>query len=325
MISPNTAPPGCPINLAQYSLGTWLSDASTFRPKPCVSTGNPDLDAALSGGWYEGESTVVFGPTSVGKSAFLANKALHLAAMGVPACIISLEMRAQEYAKLIAGIDADVPRKSIRRGIEDQRDADRLAASLQKLAAAPLMILDRSAFLVYPDGLPSVENIEALVRAGRQQFGWAVVFIDYIDKVKVDARDELQRTATLTAAFYALAQFTGAHIVCLAQTNKEAFKTKSKDGKRPIHLQDARGGVQIVADFDSAIGLSRPDWNSIKDQPGNSSPLLAVVLKARFGKGGAVELTFNRGTGKITQRFACAPEYPPGPYSTGNHVGGGSQ
>ncbi len=107
----------------------------------------------------------------------------------------------------------------------------------------------------------------------------------------------MERIPRLTDWCFDIAQRSGVHMVALAQSNKAAFGRRDNAGHMSLGLEDVRGAIQTVADFDNVIGLSRDDWNT--DEPIDPASMSAVVVKARHGSGGKAPLVFFKSTGRI--------------------------
>ncbi|HEY3319589.1 MAG TPA: DnaB-like helicase C-terminal domain-containing protein [Planctomycetota bacterium] len=284
------------IDLSQCSASARLNDVSTFRPVTFYKTGFVDLDRALGGGLAAGEATSLFAPSGMGKSAFMCNLALNLTRGKTPAGILSLEMCEQDIWRLAVGILADIPRQHIRANTLTTVEKSRFGESMAMLAGWPLYVLDRRRFPQAPD----MAAVADVVRDGAKRYGWRVVLLDYLAKVGPFDADELTRIPRLTAWIFDLAQRTGVHVVALAQSNKASFdRQDNKKQRRAIALQDSKGGVEVIADFDNCIGLIRDDWNT--DEPKDPAPMSATVLKARQGSGGVAPLVFWKSTGRIVE------------------------
>lgn len=288
------------VDLAAHVAAVQLKAACTFQKVEYVKTGYPLLDRALGGGWALGESTSLFAPSSMGKSAVMVNLALAVARQATPAAVLSLEMRDADIWRLATGITGGIPRNHIRHLTMTALETERFAQAIQKLSALPLAVIDRRAFPLDPEHpeAPTMQAISAVMQDGVKHCGWRVVFLDYLAKVGPFDGEDLRRMARLTNWIFDTAQRSGLHIVALAQANKSCFGRKEKGtDKRTIELQDSKGGVEVVADLDNCIGLIRHDWNTGK--PVDPVAMKAVVLKARQGPGGTAPLIFCKSTGEI--------------------------
>ncbi|HLX64689.1 MAG TPA: DnaB-like helicase C-terminal domain-containing protein [Planctomycetota bacterium] len=297
----------CGIDLAQHAAAVALDDPAVLTRTAFIKTGYNALDYALGGGLAAGECTTLFAPSTMGKSTFALNIAIHVAAAGTPCGFISLEMRAADCWRLALGVRANIPRSHLRHMTLTTGQGETLAIAKNEGKRWPLTILDRRAFRVV-----TIDSVDAVLREGAARLGWKAAFIDYLAKVGPHDEDELKRTPKLTKWIFDAAQITGLHIVALAQSAKSAYGRKDeKTGKRTVQLEDVKGVIEAVADFDNVVGLVRDDWNS--DTPQDPADFSAVTLKARQGPCGTTALKFFKSTGRIEaiepmqDRAALAP------------------
>lgn len=301
--SATTAPPVWTggIDLSQRSAGVRLLAQETFQPAKFVTSGFRTLNGPLGGGLAAGETTTLFAPTSMGKTSMMANMALNMALDGVAVAILSLEMPESDIWRLVTGILAMVPRLHVRQNTLTPQESINFAASIQRIAACRLDVIDRRCFQADSKNAGAcMDVIGSVVRDGVRQCGWHAVFIDYLSKVGPHDDDEVSRLPRLTNWAFDLAQRTGVHIVALAQSNKSAFgRVDKKTKQRTVSLEDVKGVVEAVCDFDNVIGLVRNDWNT--SAPQDPVEMRAVVLKARQGPTGSVPLTFYKSIGRIIE------------------------
>jgi RecA/RadA recombinase len=291
----------CGVDLDDCCAAARLADASTFQPKRFIPTGYSQLDKALGGGWYEGEATTLFAPSSMGKSSVMLNLAVAAARQGIPTAVLSLEMRGSDVLQLATSIVADLPRLHVRCGTMTANENEKMQAAIAELSQWPLYVVDRSRFPVDPQHpeAPTMQAVADVMREGVTRCGWRLVILDYLTKVGPFGDDDLTRYPKLTNWAFDLAQRLGIHFICLAQTGKSSWGRKDENGGRSISLEDCKGSIEVIADFDNAIGLVRDDWNS--EAPEDSPLLRAVVLKARQAAGGVCQLVFHRLTGRVEE------------------------
>ena len=289
------------MNLDACLAATRLADESTFAPRKCIRTGYEQLDKALGGGWGEGEATTLFAPSSMGKSVLMVNLALLAARQGIPTLLISLEMRESDIWQLAVSIVSGLPRLHVRHGTMTDTERQRFQEAIDEMKNWPLFVADRSRFPVDPEHpeAPTMQRVAAVFGDAIERCGVKLAFIDYLTKVGPFGEDDLTRYPKLTNWAFDLAQRLGVHLVCLAQSGKSAWGRVDDDGHRTVGLEDAKGAIEVIADFDNAIGLVRDDWNT--ECPQDAPYMRAVVLKARQAGGGVCQLIFNRLTGQITE------------------------
>jgi len=291
------------IDLSQQRASVGLANPETFRPAKFTPTGYRGLDVALGGGWANGECSTLVAPSNVGKSCAMVNLALRAALLGFAVAIISLEMREFDIWKLIAGVLANVRRTAIRQGKMTNQETARLAHAIRTLSSNNrIYVIDRRKFPVdskHPEA-PTMDAIGRTIQDGVRNCQWTLVFIDYLGKVGPFNCEDLVRMPRLTNWSFDLAQRSNAHLVCLMQSGKAAYgRTEGKNKKPTVRLEDAKGAVEVIADFDNCIGLSRADWNTEKHV--DPADMKAITNKARQGPGGVLPLMFYKSTGKIVE------------------------
>ncbi|MGD0092641.1 MAG: DnaB-like helicase C-terminal domain-containing protein [Planctomycetota bacterium] len=302
------------LDLAERMASVRLLAPDTFKPATFVTSGYSSLDGPLGGGLALGNATSVFAPASTGKTTFAANMALNMALAGVSVAFISLEMTDTDIWRLVTGIQADIPRYNMRRAMLNPQERHDRNAAINRLITTKLFVLDRRAFPPGPDNdtTPDMDRIGAVIQDGVRKHGWQVVVVDYLSKVGPFDDEDITRMPRLTNWVCDLAQRNNIHLVALAQSNKAAFTRKDPDtGGRTTALQDTKGAIETVADFDNVIGISRDDWNTA--QPQDPAELVVRVLKARQGPTGTANLIFYKKTGTIKELLKVAPTAPLGP------------
>jgi hypothetical protein len=210
-------------------------------------------------------------------------------------------MRESDIWQLAVAAAADIPRQHIRKGTLSESEGLKFHDALSELSGRPLYVVDRSRFPVDEQNpeAPTMQAIAQVLREGERFCRWRLVFIDYLMKVGPFEGDDLTRLPRLTSWVFDLAQRLDVHIVALAQSAKSSWGRTDGSGARTVALQDSKGGIENVADFDAAIGLVRDDWNTERQE--DSPTMRAVVLKARHAPGGVCRLTFHRRTGRIEE------------------------
>lgn len=282
----------CSAKVKAVDVAMW-NHKSTF-----ISTGFPSVDAGMGGGLVLGESTALFAPTSVGKSTFTCNVFANMARAGNVVALLSLEMLARDLWRLLAGIVAGVPRIHVRRNTLTDAEQKRLEEAKRSIGTWKAFITDRTAFTESP----TMRHIDELARELVELWGLQVLVVDYLNKVGPFGQNDLVRIPMLTNFFFDLGQRLNIHVLVLTQSSKGSIGIPGEEQK--ISLADAKGSVEIIADFDNVIGLARPDWNT--DAPKEISPLTVSCLKSRQGPTGTTILEFNKLIGSITE-----PKTPP--------------
>ena len=312
-------------DISRQIAGVRLCDPKVFAKVSFDPTGYLALDEAIGGGWAAGECSTISAPSAMGKTVFAVNLAYRASRIGVPVGIISLEMPDADIWKLACCIGANLKRLSLRHGNLTATESGLLSTELTNMAGRSLFVFDRTFFPVNakePEA-PTMDVIGKLVRDGIRHYGIRLWFVDYLAKIGPFGDDDLTRMPRLTTGVLDLVRRTGVHFCCLMQANKSAFsRREDKTKKLTIGLEDTKGTIETVADFDTCIGLIRDDWNS--SAPVDPAPMSAVVLKARHGPGGTVPLEFFKATGRILEPVGYQSAAAPTPASSASTNSPGS-
>jgi replicative DNA helicase len=222
-----------------------------------ISTGLRVLDTALAGGLWDGQTVVIGGRPSDGKSAlgagFATAGARWCASRGEGVVVyLSVEMprralaaRAACEAIARATPDRPVDLMRVRAKTLETDDLRRYTDALQALDALPLFISDRR------DITPS--RARALCLRLRARHGKvALVVVDYLQKMEPDQRHESREreVAETSRTFSALAGELKCPVVLLSQLNRDAAK------RRPT-MADLRESGAVENDADVILLLHR--------------------------------------------------------------------
>lgn len=261
-------------------LGEWMEEDQrrTAGETTCIPTGFYDLDRTLGGGIRPGQLTVTAGRTSMGKTMFGSQLALHAAKAGIVTLVCSAEMAALELADRWISATSRVNATSVRTGTIAPNDWPRVNTAIGELSCWPLWVDDR-------DDL-TVANIRAAARS--LPVLPQLIIVDYIQLLKAPQRHENRQAevAEISSGLKRLARRLEIPIVALAQLNRAP---EARSDKRP-QLIDLRESGSIENDADVVIGLYRDEYyhRDTKD-PG---VLEAIVLKQRSGPRTTVRLHF---------------------------------
>jgi replicative DNA helicase len=239
-----------------------------------VSSGFPDLDDFLGGGFAPGEFVIVAGRPSTGKSTVLLNMTRRLV-LGTPArgaVVFSLEMRDRQLVKNALASIAGVDSQKIRRRCVSPTEQERLLEAGERLDATPFLV----------DYCPRATLLEVRAKARRLRAKGAidVVFLDYLGLMRgEDAGGRKPRHEVIGEISNGLKVLAGElelPVVVAAQVNRDA------DGERPT-LAMLRDSGSLEQDADVVIFLHHE-----KDDP--PSVVTLIVAKNRDGRTGDVRL-----------------------------------
>jgi replicative DNA helicase len=247
-----------------------------------ISTGYADLDQ-ITGGFHDGQLTVVAARPAQGKSALGLNLLRNIASRGVPAAFYSLEMSNIETAARGLAIDTGVSLSTINRFRPSEDQVNRLLESAQSgLGAAPLLLNDTP-------GL-TLSMLASSLRHAIRKHGVKIAFVDYLQLITPDrnsGRSRVEQVGALSRGLKLLAGECKIPIVCMAQLNRGV---EQRAGDRP-KLSDLRESGSIEQDANN-VWLLHPDPEADLNSP--FVKVEVILAKQRNGPTGIVELNFAR-------------------------------
>lgn len=214
-----------------------------------IPTGLQRLDA-LTGGWRGGQLVVLAGRPAMGKSAAMIHFARVAAASGVPVCVYSLEMPAEQLAgrMLVGGSSVDA--QAFRVGSVDADGWRELEQAAADLSAMPVYLNDRANITM--GAIRS--QCKAMHRWGR----CGMVIIDYLQLLDTSSRNtnstREREIAAASRSAKLLAKEIGVPVILLSQLSR---KVEERADKTPL-LSDLRESGAIEQDADMVLFLDRP-------------------------------------------------------------------
>jgi replicative DNA helicase len=270
--------------------------------------------------------TLIGGESSVGKTSWMLNVALHLAVhQGARVGILSAESGKQELAVRLLCIEGRANGKKVHSGYATDFDLQALVRSAGRLTPAPIFIDDR-------DELTPL-NIRVRGRRLVKQFGCQILMLDHIHECSApEARGDLKLEGKLLmAACRWLARTLDVPVIVLSQLNREGQREMAKSKKRRPMKSDLResGYLEQIADNIGILYRDRRSESDSKEEDGNEPESLEAketreetwqvnleVVKQRNGPTGGVELTFHRPTFRFLDRYANTGAVEPGQKAT---------
>ena len=246
-----------------------------------LSTGLLDLDEKLSG--LKPSNLVIIGARpAVGKTALAVGMATNVAVyLGRPVLYFSFEMSHLELTQRVVCADARVDAERVRKGQLRDGDWERIAATMGRLATAPL----------YIDDSPHLTAMEVQGRARRLQARvgpLGLVIVDYLQLMtgRRSAENRQVEVAEMSRGLKLLARELNAPVVALSQLSRNL---ETRQDKRPM-LADLRESGALENDADVVLLLHREEL--FKLDPAQQGVAEVIVAKHRNGPTGSVELTF---------------------------------
>jgi len=236
----------------------------------------------LTRGLQDGELTIPFGSTSMGKTAWALTVALHAAEEGCPVAIHTLEMSEKALHKRLLQMESGVQLRQTTIPEEAWTQVTRAAAKLEEL---PIYIVDTP-------GLDYLSHRSSLRRLQYEK-DIALAVVDYLQIMSAPpGEDYTQKHHQVHEAAQGLkdtAKILDLPIITPSQTTKGPDR---QGGRRPT-LSDLREAGEEPTDL--AIGLFRPEyygqttWENGENCEGEG---LAIVAKQRNGPTGEARLAY---------------------------------
>lgn len=232
-------------------------------------TGLQELDSLL-GGMQDGETLILAGRPSMGKSSVATQIILNRAMEGGRCLFHSLEMSHSMCVMRMLAQLSSLSMSRIKNGNVRGDNFERLSSAKQLLSSFPIWIDDTGAI--------SVPNIRATARRiAAEAGGLDLLVVDYLQLCGGNGRDGRERdVAEASAGLKAIAKEFSMPVIVLSQLNRSC---EMRDDKRP-RLSDLRESGAIEQDADGVVMVYRPGAYS-HDVPEGDIEL--IVRKNRNG------------------------------------------
>jgi replicative DNA helicase len=243
-----------------------------------VTTGLKNLDLNTNG-IIEGESWVISGRPSMGKTAFICNMAYNQGKSGIPVLIVSRETRRSQLAHRLISIDTGIESSKIKFGTVTQPELDLISDSIKRIKEYPIHI--NSDFMASP------EAVYSTIRKYHSNFGIKVAYMDYLQLLAERNSESTHELGKISRMFKLLANDLAMGCVSGSQLNR---LVELRDDKRPV-MSDLRQSGNIEEDADVVIALYRDIvYNKNTNTPDDME---VILLKQREGPIGTIFTNFN--------------------------------
>lgn len=258
-----------------------LSDAAKSGSSiPGLSTGLPDLDAAIMG-LNRSDLILIASRPGMGKTSIALNIALHVAKTAKKAvAVFSLEMSREQLALRLLSGESFIHNKKLQSGMLNQEEWKKLARAATSISACDLRINDNPSL--------TVADMNAQCRRVNNL---GLVVIDYLQLMqsatgtnKYSGESRTQVVSDISRMLKIMAKELNVPVICLSQLSRA---NESRQNKRPM-LSDLRESGAIEQDADIVLALYREEYYNKDTEVGNLAE--CIVLKNRRGETGTVEL-----------------------------------
>ena len=262
-----------------------------------ISTGIPDLDEMLYGGWLGSQLVVIGARPGMGKTAILLHFAKIAAGNGVPVAMFQLEMSDVQLANRLLLSECDtLTSKEFRTGNIPQSkwyELERASGVISKLP-------------IYVDGHTgnTMNSIRRKAKKLKQQGKCGMIVIDYLQLAAVEQESKKmireQQVAEMSRTAKLMAKELDVPVLLAAQLNRNA------DSPAEPKLSEIRESGAIEQDADivafihrpeyypattgfADLSAIRPEWSAV-DTKGLG---MVIIAKQRDGNTGKVAFRYN--------------------------------
>ena len=250
------------------------------------STGWPQLDRLLYGGFSRGELNIFAGGSGSGKSLVMMNIALNWLGMGLSGVYISLELSEELTSLRTDAMLTMMSTRDIRKDIDNTELKVRLAG--------------KKSGQYRVKGLPAqsnVNDIRSYLKEVQIQTGIKVdfVMIDYLDlvmpvSVKVNPNDQFIKDKYVSEELRNLSKELGVLMVTASQLNRSAVEEIEFD-----HSHIA-GGISKINTADNVFGI----FTSRSMRERGKYQIQCMKSRSSTGVGQKIDLEYNVETMRIT-------------------------
>lgn len=251
-----------------------------------VSTGWPQLDRLLYGGFSRGELNIFAGGSGSGKSLVMMNIALSWLQMGLSGVYITLELSEELTSLRTDAMLTSTGTKDIRKDIDTTTMKVRLVskkAGQYRIKALPAQ--------------STINDIRSYLKEVQIQTGIRVdfVMVDYLDllmpvSVKVNPNDQFIKDKYVAEELRNLAKELGVLLVTASQLNRSAVEEVEFD-----HSHIA-GGISKINTADNVFGI----FTSRQMRERGRYQIQCMKSRSSTGVGQKIDLEYNIETMRIT-------------------------
>lgn len=250
-----------------------------------VSTGLTDLDKII-GGFQKGNSYILGGRPSMGKSAMMLKFALSAMHNNAVPVIFSLEMSKESLLRRWIATIGNI-------NLFLANNPYELTRGKKEAWQKAVNELSQKRFEIYDQPGQTIEFIRAKTRQAQKEHGNIILFIDYLTLIKDNREHQSEhlRVGAISKDLKNIAREYDVPVVTLAQLSRVL---EQRSDKRPM-LSDLRESGSIEEDADCVMFLYR---DSYYNKDADNDNIEINVAKHRNGPTGTVEVYYNKATGK---------------------------
>jgi replicative DNA helicase len=244
-----------------------------------ILTGIPKVDNVL-GSLHPSDMCIVGARPGIGKTAFGVTVMLNAARAGKRVGFISTEMSVDQIAFRVSAQAAKIDAKKYRTAGFDDKEWNRVSASVLTLSELNMRVCDKSVM--------KVSDVMLQCRAWDMDGGLDLVVVDYLTRIKPDSHSGNQNldVGEIATQMKNLARDLKIPVIVLAQLNRGPTNRADNQPR----MSDLRDSGVIEQEADSILILHRDD----DEKKGNQNSIL--IDKNRHGETRGVYVEFDAQT-----------------------------
>jgi len=198
-----------------------------------IATGYEPLDRAFGGGLSTSDVMIVAGLPGGGKSAFVLQMAWQIARQNVPVAFLSGEMTNRENGlRMLSQMAKFYNLNAVTHITASEREV--LRQWLEPMRQLPIHFDSRTS---------DVRTLRPLIKALVKQKGVKVLIIDYIQLLKLDGADKVNRTERITEASQEIKRIANELEICVVEV-AQFNRVGAKSGKPSMHDLEASSQLE---------------------------------------------------------------------------------
>jgi replicative DNA helicase len=238
----------------------------------------------ITGGYRRGTLRTVAGRPGMGKSLHLVNESTHLSKQGFKVIIFSLEMPDKEVTKRMMSIGTQIEGYKLDKNMLSKEETTALQKFVENAPNMNIHIDDTGNIdILYLIAQMKRIKIKNEIKDSTKN-GLDIVFIDYLQLMKLDNDNRNIGLGEITRKLKSLAKELDICIVLYSQLNRSV---ESRGGdKRPI-LSDLKESGSIEEDSDVVEFIYRAEkYNILENEKGESTIGLMEIITEKNRQGG---------------------------------------
>jgi len=258
-----------------------MKEAMTAKEEESVTSGYPELDSVLSGGFKKGTFSMIAARPGMGKTVIMLNMAIEAAKQGKRVLFLSLEMNLLQCFQRILSKLADISGKKIQQpkfmNSEDWTKLEKAGKDIEDLYEETFWI-EEIVNLTVP-------QMEKKVKLYKKKYNVDIVYVDYAQIMLTKEGKEPNEQSDFAQISGALRRASKSQNVAIVVGSQLNRKVEERPNKRPM-MSDIRNSGAFEQDAGVIIGLYRDAvYNEDTDTP---NVLEMIFVKNRFGKANGI-------------------------------------